>query len=87
MQRRVEDYRGRVIAVDASLSIYQFLVSPHASPPPLSVRPLGFSFLRPFTRVVSRRCIWVQSSAEDCIAAGLDFSDDVMMCPVVSNLV
>ncbi|KAG0529600.1 hypothetical protein BDA96_05G111900 [Sorghum bicolor] len=25
-QRRVEDYRGRVIAVDASLSIYQFLV-------------------------------------------------------------
>ncbi|TVU44299.1 hypothetical protein EJB05_03735 [Eragrostis curvula] len=25
VQRRVEDYRGRVIAVDASLSIYQFL--------------------------------------------------------------
>jgi flap endonuclease-1 len=25
--RRVEDYRGRVIAIDASLSIYQFLVS------------------------------------------------------------
>ncbi|KQK12287.1 flap endonuclease 1-B [Brachypodium distachyon] len=25
-QRRVEDYRGRVIAIDASLSIYQFLV-------------------------------------------------------------
>jgi flap endonuclease-1 len=27
--RRVEDYRGRVIAIDASLSIYQFLVSHH----------------------------------------------------------
>ncbi|XP_037423026.1 flap endonuclease 1-B-like [Triticum dicoccoides] len=26
VQRRVEDYRGRVIAIDASLSIYQFLV-------------------------------------------------------------
>ncbi|XP_062214089.1 flap endonuclease 1-B-like [Phragmites australis] len=26
VQRRVEDYRGRVIAVDASLSIYQFLI-------------------------------------------------------------
>ncbi|GJN22789.1 hypothetical protein PR202_gb10387 [Eleusine coracana subsp. coracana] len=25
VQRRVEDYRGRIIAVDASLSIYQFL--------------------------------------------------------------
>ncbi|KAG2534099.1 flap endonuclease 1-B-like [Panicum virgatum] len=26
VQRRVEDYRGRVISVDASLSIYQFLI-------------------------------------------------------------
>ncbi|KAL6636591.1 hypothetical protein ACP70R_024163 [Stipagrostis hirtigluma subsp. patula] len=26
VQRRVEDYRGRIIAVDASLSIYQFLI-------------------------------------------------------------
>ncbi|GJM97129.1 hypothetical protein PR202_ga14033 [Eleusine coracana subsp. coracana] len=26
VQRRVEDYRGRIIAVDASLSIYQFLM-------------------------------------------------------------
>ncbi|KAM0928303.1 hypothetical protein ACQ4PT_002400 [Festuca glaucescens] len=30
--RRVEDYRGRVIAIDASLSIYQFLVSQFTAP-------------------------------------------------------
>nr|TKV90338.1 hypothetical protein SEVIR_9G021900v2 [Setaria viridis] len=42
VQRRVEDYRGRVIAVDASLSIYQFLVSPRlVRSPPLFSRPLG----------------------------------------------
>jgi hypothetical protein len=37
--RRVEDYRGRVIAVDASLSIYQFLVRPrlvHSRSAPLT---------------------------------------------------
>jgi hypothetical protein len=27
VRRRVEDYRGRVVAIDTSLSIYQFLVS------------------------------------------------------------
>ena len=43
VQRRVEDYRGRVIAVDASLSIYPFLVSPSTSPPSLSVQPIRLS--------------------------------------------
>lgn len=30
---------------------------------------------------MSRRCIWVQFSAADCIAGRLDFSGDVVMCP------
>uniref|UniRef100_N1R1G2 XPG N-terminal domain-containing protein n=1 Tax=Aegilops tauschii TaxID=37682 RepID=N1R1G2_AEGTA len=33
VQRRVEDYRGRVIAIDASLSIYQFLVEDGVAEP------------------------------------------------------
>jgi hypothetical protein len=40
--RRVEDYRGRVIAIDASLSIYQFLVSHLTSLPSTALTPFRF---------------------------------------------
>jgi hypothetical protein len=60
VQRRVEDYRGRVVAVDASLSIYQFLVSPRRR----ALSSLLLSF--PFAAVgatgrspLSRRRVWV----------------------------
>ena len=70
MQRRVEDYRGRVIAVDASLSIYQFLVSRRA-------RPLYL--FAPFASVSSRLVVAFGYSATryGFIAVQLDFSYDV----------
>ena len=81
MQRRVEDYRGRVIAVDASLSIYQFLVSRRA-------RPLYL--FAPFASVSSQvvAAFGYSATRYGFLAARLDFSDDVTwgVFPV-SNLV
>jgi hypothetical protein len=54
--RRVEDYRGRVIAIDASLSIYQFLVSHLTSIPSTPLTP--FRFDSSAVRIVIVQSAW-----------------------------